>query len=307
MTEKSKEPRHQVDPVFKQVLLDELRPLTKTLQTEVEVSRLPRTIDALVTLATTDELQRVHAETPFFYFLRYNQVEFKGREDPLTVAGYHLINGRTQLYVGEQDVSLHTMTVTIICAAKPRTVLKHAETFQPFRQIAAGYYKNDAHPPIYLIVLNELPILPKNYPLLLFASSDRKFRQFLKKLIAEGNTKYLRYAYQIRPQMTREVLTMAGISTSISRKDLEFMAEDIGPDLVAIMQPEAVLKSIGLEKQRQLIALLGTKEILANMSMEQLIKDLDPAQQKKLVALVLKLLASGFADQEELIGKGSNN
>lgn len=307
MTEKSKEPRHQVDPVFKQVLLDELTPLTKDLQTEVEVSRLPRTIDALVTLATADELQSVHAETPFFYFLTYNQVEFKGREDPLTIADYHLINGRTQLYVGEQDVSLQAMTVTIICASKPRTVLTHAQTFQPFRKIAAGYYKNEAHPPVYLIVLNELPILPKNYPLLLFSSSDRKFRQFLKKLIAEGNTKYTRYAYKVRPQVTREVLTMAGISTSISRKDLEFMAEDIGPELVAIMRPEEVLKSIGPEKQRQLISLLSPKEILANISIEQLLKDLNSEQRKKLVALVLKLLASGLADQEELTGKSSNN
>lgn len=93
MAEKSKEPRQQVNPVFKQVLLDELTPFTKALQTEVEVSRLPRTIDALVTLATADELHRVRAETPFFYFGMRNQVEFKGREDPLTVAGYHLING----------------------------------------------------------------------------------------------------------------------------------------------------------------------------------------------------------------------
>ena len=65
MAERSKEPRAQVDPVFKQVLTEELTPLTKALQTEVEVSRLPRTIDALVTLAIADELQRVRTETPF--------------------------------------------------------------------------------------------------------------------------------------------------------------------------------------------------------------------------------------------------
>ncbi|NJR52117.1 MAG: hypothetical protein HC780_23620 [Leptolyngbyaceae cyanobacterium CSU_1_3] len=220
MAERSRTPRQQVDPVFKQVLLDELTPLTKALQTEIEVSRLPRTIDALVTLATADELQSVHTATPFFYFATRNQVEFKGREDPLTVAGYHLINGRTQLYIGEQDVAVQAMTVTIICAARPKTVLAHTQTFQPFRPIADGYYKNEAHPPVYLLVVNELPLLSKNYSLLLFAASDRKFRQFLEQVIAEGNTRYIRYAYAIRPQMTRKVLTMAGISTSISRKDL---------------------------------------------------------------------------------------
>ena len=253
------EQRRQIDPIFKQVLTDELLTFTTTMQTEVEVSRLPRTIDALVTLTKADERLRVRTETPFFYFLRRNQVEFKGREDPLTIAGLHLISGRTQLYLGEQDVTLQEMTVTVICAGKPRTVLAYTQTFQPLRRIEAGYYKNEAHPPIYLIVVNELPIIAKNYALLLFASSERKFRQFLEQVVTEGNTRYIRYAYEVRPQITREVLTMAGISTTISRKDLEFMAEDIGPELVAIMSPEEVAASLEPEKQKKLLALLTQK------------------------------------------------
>lgn len=259
MSEQKEEQRRQIDPVFKQVLTDELLPFTATMQTEVEVSRLPRTIDALVTLATTEERQRVCTETPFFYFRQHNQVEFKGREDPLTNAGIHLISGRTQLYLGEQDVLLQEMTVTVICAAKPRTVLKYAQGFQPFQQVEAGYYKNEAHPPVYLIVVNELPLIPKNYALLLFAASGRKFRQFLGKLIAEGNMRYIRYAYEVRPQMTREAITMAGISTTISRKDLEFMAEDIGRELVAIMSPEDVAASLEPEKRKKLLTLLTKK------------------------------------------------
>lgn len=148
MSDEQLKQRHLIDPIFKQVLTEELTPLTTALQTEVEVSRLPRTIDALVTLATDEELQRVRTETPFFYFLKQNQVEFKGREDSLTIAGYHLIGGRTQLYLGEQDVSPQAMTVTIICAGKPRTVLAYARNFQPFHATETGYYKNDAHPPI---------------------------------------------------------------------------------------------------------------------------------------------------------------
>ncbi|MCE7985432.1 MAG: hypothetical protein DYG89_30015 [Caldilinea sp. CFX5] len=293
MAERSKTPRQQVDPVFKQVLLDELTPLTKALQTEIEVSRLPHTIDALVTLATADELQSVQTTTPFFYFATRNQVEFKGREDPLTVAGYHLINGRTQLYIGEQDVTVQAMTVTIICAARPKTVLDHVATFQPFRPVADGYYKNEAHPPVYLIIVNELPILPKNYSLLLFAASDRKFRQFLKKIIAEGNTKYIRYAYEVRPQMTREVLTMAGISTSISRKDLEFMAEDIGRELIAVMSPEEVLESLEPEKQRKLLSLVSPKERLAGLPPEELLQALNPKDRRMLFDLLLQTQASG--------------
>lgn len=324
MSEQSQEVRRQVDPIFKQVLTEELTPLTKTLQTEVEVSRLPRTIDALVTLATEEELQRVRTATPFFYFLKYNQVEFKGREDPLTVAGCHLINGRTQLYLGEQDVSLQEMTVTIICAGKPRTVLTHAKTFQPFHRMEAGYYKNKAHPSVYLIVINELPIVPKHYALLLFASSDRKFRQFLKNVIADGNMHYLRYAYELRPQMTREVLTMAGISTSISRKDLQFMAEDIGPELIPFLKPEDLLKRMNAEKQRQLISMLNPKEILADMSaedrlrlvkveledllkrkdLELLLAEMNPDSRNKLFEMLSKAQVSTSTSHQEKNGNG---
>ncbi|MFN8486519.1 MAG: hypothetical protein U0350_02940 [Caldilineaceae bacterium] len=302
MSAQSPESRHAIDPIFKQVLTEEIAPLA-SLQTEVEVSRLPRTIDALVTLNTDEEVLRVRTKTPFFHFLRYNQVEFKGREDPLTIAGCHLISGRTQLYLGEHGMAQEEMTVTIICAGKPRTVLTYVQTFQPFHQLEDGYYRNDAYPPVYLIVINELPITPKNYSLLLFASSDRKFRQFLEQLITEGNMRYIRYAYELRPEFTREVLRMAGIATSISRKDLEFMAKDIGPELIPFLKPEDVLKGLNAEKKRrlfqQLLASMNVEEWLSDITLEELIGDLKPEQRKKLLTLVLKMLASGLADNEE--------
>jgi hypothetical protein len=250
-------------------------------------------------LATPEKLQRVRTETPFFYFLTYNQVEFKGREDPLTIAGRHLIGGRTQLYLGEQQIAVQELTVTIICASKPRTVLAYAQTFQPFHALEAGYYKTEEYPPVYLIVINELPIVPKNYPLLLFASSIRKFRQFLQQVIAEGNTRYLRYAYEVRPQVTREVFRMAGISTTISRQDLEFMAEDIGPELVAVMRPEKVLEGMDAEKLRRLMSFMSIEERLADVSLDEFVKGISPERRKALFELVLKMLAAGLADKEE--------
>ena len=78
MADESKKKHHQVDPVFKQVVVNEFADYQAGIQTEVEVSRLPRTIDVLVTVGTQAELERIRIETPFFYFLRYNQLEFKG-------------------------------------------------------------------------------------------------------------------------------------------------------------------------------------------------------------------------------------
>lgn len=253
MADETKQQHQQVDPVFKQVVVNEFAAYQADLQTEVEVSRLPRTIDVLVKLEAQTALQQVRTETPFFYFLRYNQIEFKGREDPLTSPGLHLINGRTQLYLGEQGVSVQALTVTIICASKPRTVFTYTEQFQPFHPVEAGYYKNDAHPAVYLIVINELPIIPKNYPLLLFASSTRKFRKFLDEVVAKGDLTYIRYAYEIRPKLTREVLTMAGISSTLSQEDLKFMAQDVGRELMAFLPPEERLVGIRLEELLQAI------------------------------------------------------
>jgi len=72
------EQHQQSDPVFKQTVIDELAPLPATLQTEVEVSRLPRTIDAIIMIEGEESWQTVRTNTPFFYLLWHNQIEFKG-------------------------------------------------------------------------------------------------------------------------------------------------------------------------------------------------------------------------------------
>ncbi|MFN8492603.1 MAG: hypothetical protein U0350_33690 [Caldilineaceae bacterium] len=286
MAERKEEPRRQIDPIFKQVMVNEFTGYQAALQTEVEVSRLPRTIDVLITVDAQEALQRVRTETSFSYFLRCNQVEFKGREDPLTNAGFHLINGRTQLYLGEQGVTVHEMTVTIICASKPRSVFAYTGQFQPFHSIEAGYYKNEDHPAVHLIVINELPIIPKHYPLLLFASSERKFRQFLEQLLAQGDITYLRYAYEVRPKLTKEVFTMAGLSATLSQEDLKFMAQDVGRELMAFLPPEERLAGISID------------ELLQAINAGVLLQELTPEHRTMLLEL-LKLQAAALQEKKK--------
>ena len=78
---------------------------------------------------------------------------------------------------------------------------------------------------------------------------------------------------------------MAGISATLSREDLKFMAEDIGPELVPFLKPEDVLNGMDPEKQRELIALLNPKAILADLSAED---------QQQLVKLGLEKLLKGL-------------
>jgi hypothetical protein len=54
------EERQAIDPVFKQIVEEEFAAYKATCQTEYEVSRLPRTIDAFITVEdlVTRQFQR---------------------------------------------------------------------------------------------------------------------------------------------------------------------------------------------------------------------------------------------------------
>ena len=327
MAAEGSEERQAIDPVFKQMMEEEFSSYDANCQTEYEVSRLPRTIDAFVTVADEAERRKIQTETPFFYLAKASQFEFKGRGDRLNQHGYARIRGRMEFLLSEKELAPTRMTVTIICAGKPHTVFIHArdERQQPFLETAEkGYYKTDEQPPIYLIVINELPIIPKNYPLLIFASNTQKFREVLAQMIVEGERTYIRYAYEVRPQLTKEVLTMAGVTSRLSRKDLKFMADDIGRELVAfmnpkdllevinpkdvlevmdpkdileVMDPEDLLAGMDAEKQRDLLALLSPAARLADMSIEELLKGISPEKQKALLDFLLKTPSTPTTDE----------
>ena len=279
---KSATAREQIDPVFKGVLIFWFGQFNVIIQTQVEVSRLPRTIDVLVIIEHTDYLLKVRLETPFEHFRVHNQIEFKGKSDPLTIHDYHLIRGRAHLYLGEKELSASEMTVTIISARKPINVLHHCPDDVRWEEVAVGHYVSTDILPVHLIVINELPIEPKNYPLLLFASSKKKFRQFLEQIVKEDNSAYIYYAYRIDPELTKEVLEMAGKSSSY-QKNLEFIAKDIGEKLIPFLSKEEMLKHItpeerliGLTPEERLIGL--TPEELRKI--KQLLEEKDKKNQR---------------------------
>ena len=110
---------------------------------------------------------------------------------------------------------------------------------------------------MYVIVINELPIIEKNYFLLIFASSKRKFQEFLNKSLSEGHYEYLNVAYQNRPQFTKEILKMMGITT-IPEENLQFIAKDIGKRLMPYFTPEERLE--GLTPDERFIGLTPEEE-----------------------------------------------
>ena len=267
--------RHEIDPILKEVLTLSFGELGIPIQTQVEVSRLPRTMDVLVVAEQSDNLEKVWHRTAFDFFRVHNSIEFKGKSDPLTIFDYHLILGRAHLYLGERKISSSEMTVTIVSARKPIKVLRQSQNDVKWEEIGVGHYVSTDLLPVHLLVCNELPLEPKYYPLLLFAASQEQFRRFMLRLIEEENVTYINYASRTNPELTKEVLRMAG-KQSLYDKQLERMAKAFGEDLLEQMSPEVRLRGLTLEDR------------LRGLTLEDRLRglDLDPETLEKLKELI---------------------
>ena len=261
--------RREIDPVFKEVMVYDFGQLSLPVQTEVEVSRLPRTMDVLVLLNNAAEIEVVRMKTAFSYARFHNQIELKGESDPLTLWGYRLVLGRASLYMGDNKISAQEMTITIVSARRPVQVLEHCPNDVRWEGVDAGRYVSTDLLAVHLFVCDELAIEPKNYLLLLFAASEEKFRLFLEQIVGKDNWFYINYALRLRPKLTMEVLEMAEKSDVYQRR-MDELTEVVTPYLnkekllkqmtpeerVRGLQPEDILRLLDaetLEKLKQLI------------------------------------------------------
>ncbi|MFZ4664675.1 MAG: hypothetical protein ACOYNY_47225, partial [Caldilineaceae bacterium] len=104
---------------------------------------------------------------------------------------------------------------------------------------------------------------------------------------------YLRYAYEIRPKLTRKVVTMAGISATLSKEDLQFMADDIGRELMAFLPPAERLAGISAD------------ELLKAISSGTLLHELSPDHRKVLLELLATMQAASQKEQKKRNGSHS--
>jgi len=174
------------------------------------------------------------------------------------------------------------MTVTIVSARKPIKVLRHCQNDVRWESSEVGHYINTDILPVHLIVINELPVEPKNYPLLLFAASKKKFRQFLEQIVKEDNSAYIYYAYRINPELTKEVLGMSRRSRSY-RRNLEFIANDIGKELIPFLSKEDMLEHITPE---DIVRALSPEDIVRVLTPESLGRNLTSEERQKLRQLL---------------------
>ena len=263
--------RSATDPIFKQIITSFFQRWEVDIQTEVEVARLPRRIDAVVRVAE-QALHAIRYLTPFWYFLIDNIIEFKGRTDALTIHGYQQILSRSYQYLAEHKLDNPDLTVTIVSARTPRTVL--SKSYLGFKQIAEGYYFYDnGGIPVYLIATNELPIKSENYSLLLFASSKEKIYKIIEDIVRSEWTEYVQFAYLLHPDITEEV-AMAN-RFRLPRRNMELIAQYLGRDLVTFINPEDRVQDLTPAQRLEGLSLEDIRDSLSDEDRQALRQLLD--------------------------------
>jgi len=95
----------------------------------------------------------------------------------------------------------------------------------------------------------------------------------------------VKFAYRVNPQMTKEVIEMAGYG--LSKEKLEFIANDIGPKLLPFIPKEELLKHLTIEERlagltaEERLTGLTAEEILAGLAAEELRKRLEELEEQK--------------------------
>jgi len=185
------------------------------VEPEREVFSRSRKIDLVVKCSDADYAQLQN--TPFAHFRQLNSIEFKGINDPLTVANYFRIMMRVWA-LGDQErerqklakkttadnddasepfILANQLTVTIICVTRPDSILRQLENEYRFVKTEEnGVYHCDEVLGKWIIYPSELDLVPKNYPLLSLAQG-KKLDEFISHCLREGLIDYLQLIIDI--------------------------------------------------------------------------------------------------------------
>ena len=233
------------DALFKEVMTELFNQLHIPITTEQEVSRKPRTIDVVIT-CTPEDIEKARRETAFYFFSKNNIIGFKSLADSLTIWEYYKILGRAYLYIAENKLAASDIVICAVCSSKPRKVLHESQNVVEFTMEKPWHYVSNEKIPFHVVIIRELEIKYKNYPLLLFAPI-KKFKEFLKHAIDNNRLEYLGYAYMLHPQETKEVLMMTG-KIPIPEENVKFIVNDLTPErILRYIDVEDRLRGVDVE------------------------------------------------------------
>ena len=286
--------RYTSDSIFKRIMVLQFTKLGIPLQTQVEVSHLPRTIDAVIAPRHETYLEKVRLETPFPYAGPHNLIEFKGKNDRLTIPDFRLILGRANLYMGENRIPVSDITITIVCAGTPRKALKHCQAEVEFESIGGGYYRSTDKLPVHIIAINELEVTPKNYPLLMFATSKQKFKEFLRDAVDRNDSDdnpVITFAYFLRSELIREI--NMPLKNRLSKEALDIIIEDIGDEVLSRFSVDEVLSRFSVD---EVLSRFSVDEVLSRFNVDEIASRLSP--EERLTGLSPEEIVSRLSPEE---------
>jgi hypothetical protein len=156
-------------------------------------------------------------------------------------------------------------------------VLKHCQAEVEFESLGGGYYRSTDKLPVHIIATNELEVTPKNYPLLMFATSKQKFEEFIRDAVGRNDSDHnlvITFAYFLRSELIREI--DMPFKSSLSKEALDIIIEDIGDEILSRFSVDEILSRFSVD------------EILSRLSPEERLTGLSPEERRQLQRLLEK-------------------
>ena len=284
---------HSPDSIFKWIMNRQFTRLGIPIQTQVEVGYLPLTIDVVIEPRNEAEQQNVKSEIALPDVGAHNLIEFKSENDRLTISGLQRIVARANLYMSQNDLLAPDITVTIICAGTPKKVLSHYPSHIKFESLGGGYYRSTDKLPIYIVAINELEVTPKNYPLLMFATSKRKFVAFLRDAMGQDDSDdnpIITFAYFLKSDLIKEI--NMPLKNRLSKEALAFIIEDIGDEILSCFSADEILSHLSADEilscfsPDERLTGLSADERLTGLSVEERVAGLSPEERRQLQRLL---------------------
>jgi hypothetical protein len=262
-----------------EILRDQLTPLGCRLSAPVALGKQPPEIDSVVDSPQEFPHQPGTLWLLVNLFRAHNVLEIKSVAESFNEGMLYKLCGYTNLYLWQEGHSEKETAAIALVTHAPREVLQQF----PWQPLAEGFYQMERGVLYSIVAVNELPVCPEYYPLLML-SSGQKREEFLEAILRGGERYYLDYALLTTPE---EVYTMAEKIGALPMRTLEenvqFLIEhgDLDPEVLARQIIRRSLDTADKEAlARELLAGLDNKEALAR----ELLAELDDETAQRLLA-----------------------
>jgi len=291
MTRKRRRSHKQYEARLIQLLRWLFKRANLKIEDHLKIGKLPLEIDLIARRKTKKEI-KTSLPRLFTYFRRYNVLELKTEQTPLSPGDLLKVQAYAWLYMEKHEIySVAEVTATIIAHHLPPAVRRALPTLG-YKRLRKGIFKcRHSGFASYLISIEDLPdeLVPEE--LQVFSNPKRRERVFLSsfgkkakrplmdvmKELYESEVLRLMALYDFEPSFVKKVVKTIGtkkLGAAFSKE--EHLAALNKKDLLAALNKKDHLAALS---KKDIIVALGGKERL----LKSLIADLSPEQRQKLL------------------------